>query len=76
MVGEYCTEDTDCSFKNCQKNKECFSKNYEGMCYSINFEPSDSGSVMLGLQKLGLGVTLSIILITIICCLLLLCYII
>ncbi|KAL6597579.1 hypothetical protein LY90DRAFT_629380 [Neocallimastix californiae] len=68
MVGEYCTEDADCSFKNCQKNKKCSSKNCEGMCSSIHYEPSDSDTVTLGIQKLGLGVALSIILIIIICC--------
>jgi len=38
------------------------------MCSSIHYEPSDSDTVTLGIQKLGLGVALSIILIIIICC--------
>jgi len=58
MIGESCSKDADCSFKDCEN----------GRCYINHYEPSEIDALWLGLQEMGFYGTIFIIILIVIIC--------
>jgi len=58
MLHEYCTENIECSFNNCNNNR----------CSDIHYIPSESDTVVMDFQNICIMIGFVIIIIILLCC--------